>query len=320
MYAAEFAGAQRNIAEARHRHRADLLIRILHGEHVVVSAARIDPVTRRDDAVRSQRGDHVVDDFFRRQPELARLLAIDVELEAGIVEVLRNQDVAHAARAAQFLRDLFGDLVRFVRIVVAHLDIERRGQSLIHDRIDEAAGLKISAQLRQIGAQPPPHAVHVFVAADAVLFFQAHLHERRVHSRIRRVDRGKIGRDADIRDDHAEIGGRDDFADFVFDLRDQFVGDFEPRSARRFYVDHELPGIGARKVRRADKREKSDQHDRDSGEEDSGRALRPFERLRHGLFVIDQHLQEKFVEALHDVREPAFFLALRRALRCGRCE
>ena len=42
---------------------------------------------------------------FLASAQLARLFAIDVEFEAGIVEVLRNQMSLTPRRAAEFLRD-----------------------------------------------------------------------------------------------------------------------------------------------------------------------------------------------------------------------
>ena len=42
----------------------DLLLGILHGQHIVVAGLRIDPKARRDHLVRCQRRDHVVHHFF----------------------------------------------------------------------------------------------------------------------------------------------------------------------------------------------------------------------------------------------------------------
>ena len=72
---------ERDAAEIQHV--ADLVLGVLHGQHVVVAALRIDPVARRDHLVRGQRGDDVVDHLALIEPELAGALAVDVERSDG---------------------------------------------------------------------------------------------------------------------------------------------------------------------------------------------------------------------------------------------
>ena len=85
------AAAQRNGAQVGDA--AHLVLGVLHGEHVVVAVAGIDPVAGRDHLVRGERGDDVADDFALVEAELAGAGAVDIELERGIVEVLRDVDV-----------------------------------------------------------------------------------------------------------------------------------------------------------------------------------------------------------------------------------
>ena len=47
---------------------------------------------------------------------------------------------------------------------------------------------------------------------------------------------------------------RHDFAHNILHLPDQFVGQFNPRAGRRFEIDDELAGIGAREIGFADER------------------------------------------------------------------
>ena len=75
----------------------NLLFGILHVQEVVVVVPRIDPDIRRDHLVRGERGDDVLDDFLFAQPELAGARAVDVELQRGIVEILRNVGIRNAA-------------------------------------------------------------------------------------------------------------------------------------------------------------------------------------------------------------------------------
>ena len=57
-------------------------------------------------------------------------LAIDVQLEPRIVEILWNQDVTHAANASQLCGDFACHVVAPLQVVRAHLNVNRRGQSL----------------------------------------------------------------------------------------------------------------------------------------------------------------------------------------------
>ena len=78
--------------------------------------------------------------------------------------------------------ELFGDGVAAIHIVCAHLDVERGRQSLVHNRIDEAARLEIGLHRGQVGIQLGPNALHVFKAALVVIFFQSNLYESCVHA------------------------------------------------------------------------------------------------------------------------------------------
>ena len=84
-------------------------------------------------------------------------------------------------------------------------------------------------------------------------FLQAGLHEGRVHGGVGGVDGREIGIDADVGDDHAQVLRLHHAANDVFDFGDVVVAHFEPRAAGHAHVDHELAGIGARKVGAAEK-------------------------------------------------------------------
>ncbi len=57
---------QGNLLEVVHAHVGDLLIEVLHGEHVVIPRPGVDPVAGRNHAVGSQRGNDVVYDLLGR--------------------------------------------------------------------------------------------------------------------------------------------------------------------------------------------------------------------------------------------------------------
>ena len=92
-------GVQRDLLEVLHGHVADLLRRVLHGEEVVVAALGIDPVAGSNHAIGGERGDYVVARRRGGQPETRGHFALHIKLNAGIVEVLRNQYVADIMQA-----------------------------------------------------------------------------------------------------------------------------------------------------------------------------------------------------------------------------
>ena len=133
---------QRNLLEVLHGHRANLLIGVLHGEEVVVAVVRIDPVTGSDHAVGGERGDHVVYHIAGSQPQPRRHLTSHVELQAGIIQVLRNQHIAHVVHGSQLPGHFAGHGISGMLIVAADLDVDGRRHALIDHRIHQAAGLR----------------------------------------------------------------------------------------------------------------------------------------------------------------------------------
>ena len=134
-------------------HGVDLGLGVLHRQHVVISVLGIDPVAGSDHAVRGQRGDHIVDRFLRRHSHAPGHFAIDIELNAGIVEVLRNKYIADAMKPANFGGDLGRGLVSLLLIVPANLDVNGRRQSEVDDRIYQTSGLEVRGEFGQIVGQ-----------------------------------------------------------------------------------------------------------------------------------------------------------------------
>src|ERR1700728_5412116 len=86
--------------------RLYLCLRILTCEHIVVAGLRIDPVAGGDHSVRSHRRDDTIDDGLRGQAFEACLLAIDVEGETWVVDVLRDQNITYTTESSHLLRKL----------------------------------------------------------------------------------------------------------------------------------------------------------------------------------------------------------------------
>jgi len=75
------------------------------------------------------------------------------------------------------------------KVGAADLDVDRRRQPEVEHRVDQAAGLEIGVHLGDLGRHPAAHAIHISVAADAVAFLQAALHEGGVLAGIAGIDR-----------------------------------------------------------------------------------------------------------------------------------
>ena len=111
------------------------------------------------------------------------------------------------------------------------------------------------------------HAVHVFVAADLVVFLEADLDESGVRARSCwcRSRRNRAWCRC-WRRSCRRSSGRDDLADQVFHLRDFVFGDVEARAGGRFEIDDEL----ARR-RCGEKGEAEQREERQAGDEEPSR-------------------------------------------------
>src|SRR5438270_13807971 len=145
-----FHAPQRNLLEVRYGF--DGVFGILHGEQVGIAAPGINPIIRCDHAVGSERGDDVVDDFFLGEAKEAGFFTIDVEFEGGVVDVLGNENVVDVFDLAYGLGKLGGGVVDTAEIVAADLNVDGRGKAEIDDRVHQAAGLEIGAELGELFA------------------------------------------------------------------------------------------------------------------------------------------------------------------------
>ena len=71
--------------------------------------------------------------------ELARALPVDAHRQRRCVDVLRNVDVASFRQRPQLARERDGNGVRRFEIAALHGDVDGSRQTLIENRVDEAA-------------------------------------------------------------------------------------------------------------------------------------------------------------------------------------
>ena len=74
--------------------------------------------------------------------------------------------------------------IRGFQVRSADLHVDRRRQAEVEHGVDEAAGLEVGGQVRQLGRNALADAVHVLVAADPVPVLQADLDEGGVRRRV----------------------------------------------------------------------------------------------------------------------------------------
>jgi len=134
---------QRDVLEILHGHVADPMIRVLHGDEVVVATVGVNPEAGRYHAAGGERGDHIVDDFLRTQAHHAGSLSIDIQLQTRIVNALRNVDIAYVGHSVNLGGQRGRKLVGLVHVLRFDLDVDGSGQALIDDGIDEPSSLVI---------------------------------------------------------------------------------------------------------------------------------------------------------------------------------
>ena len=71
---------------------------------------------------------------------------------------------------------------------------------------------------------------------------------------VGRVESRKVGNNADVRDRHAEVFGRDGLLDQIFDFGDILVCQFDASAGGSFQADGELAGVRLREERKAQER------------------------------------------------------------------
>ena len=299
--------AQGDALEVLHGHVLNPPIGVLHGHHVVVAADRVDPVAG---------SDHAVDE--------AGFLAVDAELDAGVVDVLGNIGGADLREGTNLCGQLLGETIGLVDVVRTDLHIDGRWQALVDDAVNEAAGLEVSGEFGHLAGEPIAHALHVHITADGVAFLEAGLYEGGIHGGVGGEDGGEVGIDADVGDDHVQIFRLDFFADDLLDARDVLVADLEAGARRHAHVDDELTRVGAGKVGSAEEGEGDGEQDH-ANPENAGRGESGAQQgAAHQAFVPVDHALKVFVELPDDeleaeavfgfrfvlVNEPAAFVAL----------
>ena len=131
-----------------------------------------------------------------------------------------------------------------------HLDVDGCRQAEVDNSVHQSSCLEVGVQFRKVLGKPSPYAVHVLVAAYVVTFLAdspapsavcwpellVYIEEKPGVTPMLETTMPR------------SLGGTTSRMTFST-LLTYAVGEFEPGAGRGLQVDHELPGIGARKER-----------------------------------------------------------------------
>src|SRR5437588_3680662 len=117
--------------------RTDLVLGILHREQVIVPTLGINPVTRSNHLVGSQSCNNVIYDLLLAEADQAGSLAINIDAQRRVIDVLRYLQVYYSLEFANSVRDLGGGGVGFVEVHTTNLNINGRRQSQVEDCVYE---------------------------------------------------------------------------------------------------------------------------------------------------------------------------------------
>ena len=114
----------------------------LHGDEVADAGFPIEPLGGRHLAARSERDEQAVADIALGKPDLAGLIAIDVDVDFGPIDHLVNVDVGGAGDTRDLLADLPRDLVIAGRVAADHLHVDGRGQAEVQNLVGDVGGFE----------------------------------------------------------------------------------------------------------------------------------------------------------------------------------
>src|SRR5690242_678588 len=122
--------------------RGNLVLGNLHLDLIGDSGARIGPVSGRHEAAGRCGGEKGAADVRSREAELPRPFAIDIDVDAGIIQRFIVLQVAESRNFADFRTDFFSERSIRSEIGSANIDFYRRGSAEIHDLSDDVSGFE----------------------------------------------------------------------------------------------------------------------------------------------------------------------------------
>ena len=271
--------------------------RDLNLDQVVEARLHVDPVVERGEAGRRRRHDDGMSHVLDLDAAEPRLLAIDVDLDGRVVELLLELDVAEEGDALHVGGDLLRVLPHHLQVGADDPDRDRRRRAEAHDLGHDVA--RLEAEGRHLGlplrlrlgqspllqplGQPRDHPLGQDLAqplAELVELDAAVLAERDAqlavvgpaHEQHHVVD-------AEVRGDLADVAHRDRDVlglrlalDLLEALDRHLPGQLEVRAGRRPEPEHEFARIDLRKQLGADLQA---QHPEDQAARRRGRPARP---------------------------------------------
>ena len=227
------------------------LLEILHRQEIVIASLVIHPIIWGNHGVGVERGNDVVHHFFLRETQLAGVDPVNVQPQAGIIQILRDVDLAHSRQLPDAAAEILRQAIDLMQVSPADLDIDGRRHAAVQDRVHHRAAGEERADVGILRRHLLLHAIHVFEAAQAMRLVQRDLNRGRVGSRVAGVERREVRDDSDVGDHHLEVFLAHHLPDQVLHLRDILLGQFNTGPSRNLQIDRELASVSARKKRQA---------------------------------------------------------------------
>jgi hypothetical protein len=173
--------------------------------HLIGNAALgIGPIAGGDEAAARRGGDHRPRDIGRREAGQARLLAIDVDLDRGIIERLAKLNVAKGRYLGQFGRDLIGIFPADGQVRTADRNLDGRRAAETHHFVDDVGRLKAESRARDGGGQLLAQRLFELFDVDARVVRQIDIQDRFFRAARPLID----GVDRKVRVDHPDVAER----------------------------------------------------------------------------------------------------------------
>ena len=239
----------------RDRHSKDVLqralgvFRELDADEVLVSRGGIDPEVpvHRDAGIHGD--NELLNDIFGSESELSGFDAVYIKHKVGCVIPLLNPDIDSAGNRLH----KFADFSRFGEELVCRaafdLDVDWRCGTQIQRGGDHAACVELGLDIRKFRFLEKPFAklldkLHRTHRAGRS---ELHANDGILLSRVRRVGRGPVGIEADLRNDRDAVGCRNFCPEEVLDLLDALFRRLETKCGWSSQADGQLAGINFRK-------------------------------------------------------------------------
>src|SRR5208282_6299561 len=120
------------------------------------------------------------------------MFAIDIQFQARIVEVLRDQNIVDRTQCFHPGRHGPGESERFIQVRAPDSNVDWSGLPLVDNGINQPTRLEIRAHLWKVVGESLAQTLHVSEATGLMVLLETDLNEGGMHSGIAGIDGRKI--------------------------------------------------------------------------------------------------------------------------------